>query len=230
MSHLNSKNRTAVTRLILFVLTAGVLLLAATAQAAVPGISASAPATGTASSSTFNLTAAATYISQPDGVQIYSWGYGCAGAATYLPAAFQSVGVCPAGQVPGPTLIVTEGDIVSITLTNNLPSAAGNTSIVFPGFQVCAGTIAPASVTTATPNGTCTAGAAGVAGLLTQEATPTGSAASTHSVTYQFVAISPGTRAYYSGTQTDLQVEMGLYGAIVVKPKTPPNELPGYRL
>ena len=39
-------------------------------------------------------------------------------------------------QLPGPTLIVTEGDTVTVNLENNLPPAAGNTSIVFPGFQV----------------------------------------------------------------------------------------------
>jgi FtsP/CotA-like multicopper oxidase with cupredoxin domain len=37
-------------------------------------------------------------------------------------------------------------------------------------------------------------------------------------VTYTFTATTPGTRAYYSGTQGDLQVEMGLYGAIIVLP------------
>ena len=52
-------------------------------------------------------------------------------------------------------------------------------------------------------------------GLLTQEA------ANGQTVTYTFTAGSPGTRAYYSGTQGDLQVEMGLYGAIIVLPKTP---------
>src|SRR5438045_3616919 len=41
-------------------------------------------------------------------------------------------------------------------------------------------------------------------------------------VTYTFTASSPGTRAYYSGTQGDLQVEMGLYGAIIVLPASPP--------
>src|SRR5215472_13762053 len=217
MSQLNSKTETRVARLILFVVAAGVLLLATAAQAAVPGISASAPATGVTSSSTFNLTAAATLITQPDGVQIYSWRYGCAGTtATYQPTVFQAVGFCPTAQVPGPTLIVTEGDIVSITLTNNLPTAVGNTSMVFPGFQVCAGTIASTSVTATSPNGTCTPGTTGVAGLLTQEDAPG------TSVTYSFVATAPGTRAYYSGTQTDLQVEMGLYGAIVVTPNTTP--------
>jgi len=197
MNHLNSKTGTAVSGLILFVVMASLLLLSAAAQAATPGISAAAPATGVTSTSTFNLTAAATYISEPDGVQIYSWGYGCAGAATYAPpVVFDAVGFCPAAQVPGPTLIVTEGQTVTITLTNNLPAAAGNTSIVFPGFTV-------------TTTG-------GTAGLLTAEAAPG------TSVTYSFVATTPGTRAYYSGTKTDLQVEMGMYGAIVVKPSTTP--------
>src|SRR5438477_9121153 len=97
-------------------------------------------------------------------------------------------------QVPGPTLIVTEGQTVTVNLTNNLPTAAGNTSILFPGFNV-------------TPSG-----AGAVQGLLTTEAAPGGT------VTYTFTASSPGTRAYYSGTQGDLQVEMGLYGAIIVLP------------
>jgi FtsP/CotA-like multicopper oxidase with cupredoxin domain len=57
-----------------------------------------------------------------------------------------------------------------------------------------------------------------VAGLLTQEATPG------TTVTYTFTATSPGTRAYYSGTQADLQVEMGLYGAIIVLPANIPAE------
>ena len=42
----------------------------------------------------------------------------------------------PRCRFPGPTLIVTEGQTVTVTLTNNLPAAAGNTSILFPGFQV----------------------------------------------------------------------------------------------
>lgn len=163
------------------------LLLTAAAYAAAPGI------TGP----TFNLTAQEAYISQPDGQMIYSWGYGCNGAPTgYAPAAISS-GFCNPMQVPGPTLIVTEGQTVTVTLTNNLPAAAGNTSILFPGMQV-------------TPTG-------GVTGLLTQEAAHGGT------VTYTFNAGSPGTRAYYSGTQGDLQVEMGMYGAIIVLPASIPS-------
>ena len=162
------------------------MLLAGAAHAAVPGI------TGPA----FNLTARAAYITQPDGASVYSWGYGCnAAPAGYAPSAIASR-FCNTMQIPGPTLIVTQGQTVTVTLNNSLPTPAGNTSILFPGFDVTA--------------------TGGVAGLLTQEAAPGGS------VTYTFVASTPGTRAYYSGTQSDLQVEMGLFGAVIVLPNTIP--------
>lgn len=54
----------------------------------------------------------------------------------------------------------------------------------------------------------------GVVGLLTREAE------SGSTVTYTFTASKPGTYAYYSGTQSDLQIEMGLFGAIVVLPNS----------
>ena len=179
-------------------------LFTVAAHAAAPGI------TGP----TFNLTAQPAYLTQPDGQSVYSWGYGCNGAPSgYAPAAMTTATTtfCNPMQVPGPTLIVTEGQTVTVNLTNGLPTAAGNTSILFPGFSVCIGTI---STGVCTPSG---AGTNGVAGLLTQEAIPGGT------VSYSFVASSPGTRAYYSGTQGDLQVEMGLYGAIIVLPNAVPS-------
>jgi FtsP/CotA-like multicopper oxidase with cupredoxin domain len=181
-------------RLLPLVAAAAALLLTAGARAAAPGI------TGPA----FALTAQPAYITQPDGQAVYSWGYGCTTAPAsgrFVPASLSATvpgnipvtPFCNTMQVPGPTLVVTEGQSVSVTLTNALPTAAGNTSILFPGF-------------------TLTSTSGGVAGLLTQEAPPGGT------VTYNFTASSPGTRAYYSGTQGDLQVEMGLYGAIIVLP------------
>src|SRR5882672_4111162 len=175
-----------------------IVMVGGVAHAAAPGI---AGTSGTGTS--FDLTAAPAFISQPDGNSVYSWGYGCSAGSTprFLPAAISSstllpTGVtvtpnCPTMQIPGPTVIVHVGDTVSVTLHNNLPAAAGNTSILFPGFQV---------TSTGTP------------GLLTGEAAPGGT------VNYSFIATTPGTRAYYSGTQSDLQVEMGLYGAIIVLP------------
>jgi FtsP/CotA-like multicopper oxidase with cupredoxin domain len=193
-------------------------LFACATYAAVPGI------TGGATAPTFNLNAADMRSNQPNGKSVYSWGYGCVGTpAGFAPAAIQApLATCPSAQIPGPTLIVNEGDLVTVVLKNSLPAAAGNTSILFPGFQVCAGTIASTSITTASPAGTCTPSATtsttvGVPGLLAQEA------ASGGSVSYQFVATSAGTHSYYSGTQGDLQVEMGLFGALVVLPTHVPT-------
>jgi FtsP/CotA-like multicopper oxidase with cupredoxin domain len=163
------------------------LALVSASFAAAPGITG-----GTGPTATFNLTAQPAFITQPDGQMVYSWGYGCNGnPAGFAPSAIGSP-TCSNMQVPGPTLIVTEGQVVTVILQNGLPAAAGNTSILFPGFNVS------------------TSG--GVSGLLTQEAVP-GS-----TVSYTFTATTPGTRAYYSGTQGDLQVEMGMYGAVIVLP------------
>ena len=192
MRGMTMKKAISMTRLTPVVIAAA-LLLTTTAYAAAPGI------TGP----TFYLTAQAAYLNMPDGEAVYSWGYGCNGApAGFLPAAITNPS-CNSMQVPGPTLIVHEGDAVTVNLLNGLPAAAGNTSILFPGFQVTA--------------------TGGVAGLLTQEAGPT------VTVTYKFTATAPGTHPYYSGTQGDLQIEMGLYGAVIVLPASvPANCTSGY--
>src|SRR5262249_36070623 len=104
---------------------------------------------------------------------------------------------CSTMQVPGPTLIVNEGDTVTVNLANGLPTSAGNTSILFPGFTVTA--------------------TGGTPGLLTTEAAPGGS------VQYVFTATTPRTRPHYSGPQGDLQVEMGPYGALILLPAHVPS-------
>src|SRR6266481_5615384 len=189
MNIINLKNTVSTARLVSIGIAAAALLVSVGARGAAPGIRGA----GAAGTSAFTLTAQASYISQPDGQSVYSWGYGCTSggtAVTFAPAMQNNT--CPSMQIPGPTLIVNEGDQVTVALTNNLPNAAGNTSILFPGFQVTA--------------------QGGVTGLLTGEAAPGGT------VIYSFKATTPGTRAYYIGTQGDLQVEMGLYGAVIVLP------------
>jgi FtsP/CotA-like multicopper oxidase with cupredoxin domain len=205
MSAITMKRAIPMNRLLALVATAAPLCFATVVHAAAPGITSN---TGTAAS--FTLTAQDAALNQPDGAAVYSWGYGCSAsgsAPSFAPAGIP--GTCSTMQVPGPTLIVTEGQKVSVTLTNNLPAPAGNTSILFPGFQVTA--VAAATQ----PSAACT-GTALNQGLLTSEAT------NGCSVTYTFTAGSPGTRAYYSGTQSDLQIEMGLYGAIIVLPANVP--------
>ena len=131
---------------------------------------------------TFNLVAKQDTISSPDGDSILMWGYADADGSNTM-------------QYPGPTLIVQQGDTITVNLTNELPAVHGqNVSIVFPGQVVTA--------------------SGGVAGALTNEVTPGGPA-----VTYTFQATHPGTFMYKSGTRPDLQIEMGLVGAIVVRPE-----------
>jgi len=186
MSALKMTYAASYSRLLPCLMATAMLLIAAAANAAAPGI------TGP----TFNLTAQPAFLNQPDGLAVYSWGYGCNGAPSGFAPTVIAGASCSTMQVPGPTLIVRVGQTVTVNLTNGLPTAAGNTSILFPGFTVTA--------------------SGGATGLLTKEAAPGGT------VSYTFTATTPGTRAYYSGTQSDLQVEMGLYGAIIVLPTTIP--------
>lgn len=148
---------------------------------------------------TFTLTAREGYISAADGGSIYSWGYARGGINN----------TDFAMQLPGPTLIVRQGAVVSVRLFNALPTAAGNVSAVFPGHnaQPCSRANFDAVTETCAADTTT-----GVTGSLTQEAQPGGF------VTYTFVAGEPGTYQYHSGSQPDLQVEMGLYGALIVRP------------
>ncbi len=138
----------------------------------------------TNASSTFYLNAAPGELSTPEGNSLYFWGYGTNDA-----------------QYVGPTLIVTQGSVVTIYLTNKLPVPA---SILFPGQS---------NVSVQTERG------ATINGLLTREAAPaqlngTGGGV----VRYQFTAHQPGTYMYHSGTRPDLQIEMGMVGALIVRP------------
>ena len=128
------------------------------------------------SGSSFNLSTGTGHITTPDGDSLLIWGYGSG-----IP------------QYPGPTLIVNQGDTVTINLTNNLPQP---TSIVFPGQQDDPTTPADESVTAS--GGTCP-GASGC--LLTAEA-----AAGGGSVSYTFTATHAGTYLYHSGTDSELQI------------------------
>lgn len=97
-------------------------------------------------------------------------------------------------QYPGPTLIVEQGATVTVNLSNDLEMPV---SIVFPGQ----GDVAASAVSGPTADG-----------VLTLEAGPGGT------VSYSFTADHPGTYLYHSGTRPDLQVEMGLVGALIVRP------------
>ena len=92
------------------------------------------------------------------------------------------------GQVPGPELRVREGDVVRVTLRNQLPQP---TTIHWHGVPV--------------PNAMD-----GVPGV-TQAPVEPG-----ESFTYEFVASTPGTYFYHS--HSGLQLDRGLYGPLIVEP------------
>lgn len=146
--------------------------LAGAAEAAIGGV------TGT----NFDFTAKPAIISTPDGDSLLVWGYGLDGGPM---------------QYPGPTLIVNQGDEITINLTNALGVAGMPVSLVFPGQE-----------------GVSASG--GSAGLLTQEST-----GPADTVTYIFTASHAGTYLYNSGTRPELQIEMGMLGAIIVRPSVP---------
>lgn len=120
-------------------LLAGVPLVA---QAAIDGL------TGTS----FSFTAKQNYISTADGGSLFFWGYSDdAGSTLGLP------------QYPGPTLIVDQGDTVTITLGNTLDEPV---SLIFPGQSGVSATCLESGVDTTTLD--C------VTGKLTLEAIPNG--------------------------------------------------------
>ena len=101
---------------------AGVLMALASisAQAAIEGIS------GT----TFNFTARIDHISTADGGSVLLWGLADDAGSNNGRA-----------QYPAPTLIVNQGDTITVNLSNSLTVAAGdvpNVSLVFPGHDVTA--------------------------------------------------------------------------------------------
>lgn len=104
-------------------------------------------------------------------------------------------------QHPGPVLCVNQGATVTVVLHNTLPEA---TSLVFPGQGNVLANNSPAQPQF---DGT------GTMTSLAQTA-----AASTGSMTYQFTANTPGTYLYQSGTNPAKQVQMGLFGALIVRP------------
>ncbi|MEW5932854.1 MAG: multicopper oxidase domain-containing protein [Bacillota bacterium] len=137
---------------------------------------------------TINLWVKDGYLSTPDGNSIYFWGFS---ASPDGPA-----------QVPGPHIVVQQGEQVTVNLMNTLPLEP--VSIVFPGqWPVWVG-----------------------GRLARPQYDPAGNLVSfaDHAppdrgvISYTFTPERPGTFLYESGTHPHKQVPMGLYGALVVRP------------
>jgi manganese oxidase len=139
----------------------------------------------------FTLTARVGRLSTPDGHSIYFWGFDPGGAAACADSATNRP------QYPAPTLIIASPGTVSITVRNCLPAELNQrVSLAVAGLSAVA-------VCATQP---C------VQGPITLEAGQDGA------VTYTVTASRPGTFLYNSASLPDLQVEMGLTGAMIVRP------------
>lgn len=145
---------------------------------------------------TFSVTARDGYMTTPDGNSIYMWSYATSGESF---------------QLPGPTLCVTAGDHVTVILHNTLPEPA---SMMFPGQ-----TDVRADGNPAQPQVT----AGSMTSMVQAADTPSGTDPDT--VTYEFTAGGPGTYLYSSGTNSSVQLNMGMYGALVVRPASHPDQV-----
>jgi hypothetical protein len=136
------------------------------------------------------------------------WGYALCGTGTTAPAG------CPGTVgIPGPALAVPPGESLTVHLQNDLPAPTslvinGQTSAMAPVW------IEPATVKGApNPNaGTVYAGARPPGNLTAVVRSFTAEAAPGASATYTWPTVKPGTYLYQSGTQPQVQVQMGLYG------------------
>jgi Bacterial Ig domain/Multicopper oxidase len=133
--------------------------------------------------------------SMPDGVSVTMWGYALDSSATGSDGVLSS---------PGPVITVPAGDnALNITLINKL---AVPTSLVIPGQTIAMTPVfSSATGTTCTPSPTdrdC------------RVRSFTNEAAAGSNAVYNYTNVKPGTFLYQSGTSPQIQIQMGLYGAL----------------
>ncbi|GLW99626.1 multicopper oxidase family protein [Microtetraspora sp. NBRC 16547] len=124
----------------------------------------------------FMLTARTATIALSSGQQVSAWTFN--------------------GQVPGPPIIATEGDLIEVRLRN--ADIDSGVTLHWHGYNV-------------------PSGEDGVPGL-TQEAVLPG-----EEFVYRFLATQVGTYWYHTHQASDLGVRMGLYGTLVVRPRSAPR-------
>jgi FtsP/CotA-like multicopper oxidase with cupredoxin domain len=122
----------------------------------------------------FALTARQADVPLPDGRTVHAWTFD--------------------GQLPGPQMTVTQGELVEVLLRN--ADITDGVTIHWHGYHV-------------------PAGEDGVAGV-TQDAVPPGGC-----FTYRFRATETGTYWYHAHQRSLEAVRRGLYGALVVRPAAP---------
>lgn len=180
---------------------------------------------------TVNLTAAPTSITLPDGTNVPMWGYTCNGITGTAPASgSQSCAATNTGATGWSPVVITvpSGQDLTISLTNNLSFANGNTvptSLMIVGQlggglgNVAQRTTTPspshADLTVTWP----TAGSPGsfnppAQGARVQSFGTEVAQGATTALTWK--APRPGTYLIESGTHPSIQGMMGLYGILVV--------------
>jgi hypothetical protein len=145
------------------------------------------------SAATYTLRADRVNLTMPDGAVVPAWGFAddVAGAGTGTVT------------VPGPQLIVPGGDTtLTITVTNNL---AVPISMNIPGQRYPNG---------ATPTYVNDGKGNRVMSFTNQVAANGGTA------TITYANLRPGVFLYESGTNPAMEIPMGLYGALIVRPPT----------
>ena len=125
------------------------------------------------------------------------------------PLAFWGLGAGAGGAptLPGPALEATAGDTVEVVLRN--PGFAQPVSLIFPGQGEVSVLDAGGGFRRVAPqyhDGAIVS----LADYLEPDAES--------SITYRFRAAKPGIYLYESGTRPEIQVQMGLYGIVVVRP------------
>ncbi len=135
-------------------------------------------------------------MNTPDGDSLKMWGF--------------SNGIDGDAEYPAPTIIADEGETVTVNVYNmDVPQSV---SLVFPGQgqidRTCnIGNPAPVSFT-------------GCYGSDDENKNVVAADGGTDYITYTFTAGKPGTFLYQSGVSPQIQSDMGLAGAMVVRPTT----------
>jgi len=147
---------------------------------------------GAAHGAEYWLCAKSTSVTMPDSVSVPMWGYA-------LDTTDFGGNCAAAASVPGPALVVPAGDPAGLVVHLRNFDLPEPTSIVIPG-----------QVTTMIPVRHTVGPYAGRVRSFAAEAT----AATDQTYTWAAANLTPGTYLYHSGTHPQVQVQMGLYGAV----------------
>src|SRR4051812_10996660 len=126
-----------------------------------------------------------------DQTSVYMWGYGLSASSGF--------------SVPGPALVVTEDDWVTLEIANTLNEPHSFAVFGAPGFDTATPDTLPNPTVINDPNGTPITTGAIAPGAL--------------SSTLRFQAPQPGTYLYGDELQTPFNRLVGLHGALIVLPK-----------